>query len=125
MEEYGEHFIAHLDRNTFLFPESEQERWLYHVLHGFLLKIKKAIDAEVRTATAKKPVSTTQLQRIVSKGIKAFHTMLEGMTPLATVPPKFGQDIHKKHSPIFEQVIKDLFGGLPVCNIRQAVKTVL
>jgi hypothetical protein len=32
LEEYGQHFIAHLNANTFLFPDSEQQEWLHYVL---------------------------------------------------------------------------------------------
>jgi hypothetical protein len=103
LEDYGRHFIAHLDKNTFLFPEAEQQRWLYQRMFEFLVGIRKRIDEEVKTVTQKKgAVTPDQLKRIVTRIIKEDHHALGARPLLSTLPPKFDQEVWKKHGAILE-----------------------
>lgn len=118
LEEYGERFIAFLNNNIDLFPEVEQEAYLYSMLINYLLLIKGDIDREVEDITRKKgKVLSSQIGSIVTRTIKTYHDKLEKMSDLPTIPADFAQNIKKKYGPVTDKAIADVLGKLPISAV--------
>lgn len=116
LEEYGHQFIAHLDKNATLFPESEQQEYFYRVLEKYLLSmVREPIDDAVRAVTQKgQKVTATQIKSITAATIKGFHDFLERQPPLKFIPTNFEQDVRANYSNVIEAAIKNVFRNLPL-----------
>ena len=118
LEEYGERFIGFLNNNVDLFPEVEQEAYLYTTLTGYLLLIKGRIDKEVENITHKKgTVTSNQVRNIVTKVVRTYHGKLANLPDLSTIPVDFGQQVRRKYDAVIDKAITDVLGKFPLSTV--------
>jgi hypothetical protein len=116
LKEYGEHFLAYLDKNVFLFPEEVQNDHVYFTAYSYFSElINKDIKASVEQVTHKgKKVSAAEIQRISLRIIKGHFDSVTSQTRLNTLPPDFEKELVRKYLGIFDQAIDDVFKKLPL-----------
>ncbi len=110
LQEYGADFLAYLNNNTFLFPQSEQEDYVYGVTKNSCLEIKKLIDGRVEEATHKgTKISASAIERINNRTIKGLFDFISARPILPTLPATFEKEVLSKYIKIIEQAIDDVF----------------
>jgi hypothetical protein len=110
LREYSDHFLTYLNNNRFLFPEKEQEDYVYGVTLGSCFEIKKMIDRKVEEATHKGvTVPASAIERINSQTIKEIFDFMSARPLLPTLPATFEKDILSKYIAIIDQAVDDVF----------------
>jgi hypothetical protein len=115
LEDYGRHFISYLNNASELFPEAEQEYWLFQLMNKFLRSLRKSIDSEIEATTKKsKGITDDQVKTIAGRVIRESYRRLESVSVLKTVPSGFSQNVLKKYDSMIQTIIGDNLGGLPL-----------
>lgn len=110
LSEYIENFLAYLHNNTFLFPEREQEDYVYGITLNSCREIKGMIDRRVEEATHKgSKVPATEIERISNRTIKEISDFILSRPLLPTLPATYEKDVSNKYVKIIGQAIDDVF----------------
>ncbi len=115
LEEYAHHFIAFLDNGNPLFPETEQEEYLYGTIFGYFALIRDEIRKKVNSIMDKDVEITNDLvKQIVSNVIKEYYDELQNTEILPLIPKNHFEDIVNKYGDIIDKVREEVFEKLPL-----------
>jgi hypothetical protein len=110
LQEYGADLLAYLNNNTFLFPQSEQQDYVYEVTRNSCLEIKRLIDRRVEEATHKGiKIPASVIERINNQTIKGIFDFISARPVLPTLPAGFEKGVLSKYGKIIEQAVDDVF----------------
>jgi hypothetical protein len=116
LREYGNNFISFLNNNASLFPNDDQNAYVYATSYIIFSRVKADIREQIRGAIQKgKPkVSSSDIEQITNETIKKDFDIIDTYPRLATVPAKFERNIFRKYYKIIEQAIDDIFNNHPL-----------
>lgn len=115
LKEYADKFIAFLDNGNPLFPETEQEKYLYGSTKGYFTLIRKEIEEKVKSIVETEgKITNSQVKQITSDVIKEYYDKLQKTKMLPSIPKNHMEDIVNKYGGDINEVRKNVFGELPI-----------
>jgi len=116
LEEYAKHFVEFLDNGNPLFPNSEQDYYVYGSIYAyFALIIKKQIDKSVDSILVKKrKITKKETRQIVSKIISIHYERWTQADNIPSIPKRHNKDIIDKYGEFIEKAIETVFEQLPI-----------
>lgn len=118
LQEYADDFIAFLDNGNPLFPESEQEDYLYSTTLSYFGVIEKAIKGMFQKIIKEEgEITYLEIERITAEAIKKHYDMWKKTEILPYLPKNHIEDILSKYGDIIDRVMKKVFKGLPLSNV--------
>ncbi|HKO96559.1 MAG TPA: hypothetical protein VJU86_06195 [Pyrinomonadaceae bacterium] len=114
LEEYGTHFIAHLNNNTLLFPESVQDQTAVSIVRQYFQSLSQTIDEEIKELASKKAVSEQQIKSATRKNINKWHQLLKAQPTPPDLPGALEKEILQKYRDRIDKLISDAFDSLPL-----------
>ncbi len=115
--EYGNAFIAFLNNNKTLFPESEQEHYFLTTIYRYLNKIKESIDKEVADITKQQgDITEEKIKEVVEKEIEDFYNRLHAIEDIPDVSSDFVDITTKKYKDNIIKAIDSIFEKLPISD---------
>lgn len=117
LKEYADNFITFLDNNNTLFPETEQEKYLYGSIFGYFGLLRKNIEEKVRLIIKRKrKIEYGQVKQITSDVIKEHYDKLENAEMLPSIPKNHIKNITTKYGHIIDKVRKSVFEKWPMSS---------
>lgn len=113
LEEYGTNFVAHLNNNAVLFPESVQDSAAHRDIAVPLRGLSALIDETIKAAASKKPISERQIKTIAGRAINKLHGVLKALPVPPDLSPSIEKEILQRHGAFIDQMIAN-FDPLPL-----------
>jgi len=115
LREYADNLIAFLDNGNPLFPETEQEKYLYISIMGYFALIRDEIRKNINSIMDKDVEITNDLvKQIASDVIKKHFDELQNTKILPSIPKNHFEDIINKYGDIIDKVREEVFEKLPL-----------
>lgn len=115
LSEFAESFLAFLQSNRLLFPESAQGEAFGFACQYPLWMVRKEIDERVKSAIEESGGATEDdVQKLVSETIAKHHATWAGYRTLPCFPENFETHLIANESATINALIEDIFGKLPI-----------
>jgi hypothetical protein len=113
--QYADNFIAFLNNGNPLFPEAQQQEYLYWTTVSYFNLIKNDINKQVKITVDKEgKVTNTQIKRMASNVIKRHYNQWEQAKRLPSSPQTHIKVVIKKYGDIIDKARKDVLEKLPI-----------
>lgn len=118
LKEYADDFIAFLDNSNPLFPDAEQEKYLYGSTLSYFRVIKEDIEETFQKIIKEKgEITSLEIKRITAKVVKEHYGMWEKTEILPSIPKTHIEDIVDKYADIIGRAMKAVFEKLTLSDI--------
>ena len=115
LEEYAKDFVEFLDNGNPLFPNSEQDYYVYGSISAYFVMIKEQIQKKVDSIlTQRRRITKKRTQQIVSERIKLHYDRWIKTDNIPSIPKRYNDEIIDKYEELIEEAIKIVFEQLPI-----------
>jgi len=115
LKEYANDFIDFLDNGNPLFPDSEQEKYVYGSTSGYFKVIKQEIDEQVASIIEQKgKITKKEIKQMTSDTIKKHYNEWMNIQILTSISKTHIKNIIDRYEPLIIQAKEDVFEKLPI-----------
>lgn len=122
---FADHFLSFLEDNRLLFPESLQSEAFKFSCQYPLWTIREEIDAKIKEQIESEGgVTDDDVQNVVSKTVRAHHSVWSGYRRLACFPETFEDQLIEKEKAEISNLIEGKFGKLPTEAVQNELSQI-
>ena len=118
LKEYADDFIAFLNKEKQLFPESEQDKYFEANVYSYFYYIVKNVEQKVEAAISEKnKITESEIKDITSDVIKKHYDKWRRTELPPSVPQDYLKNLIAKYRTVIDKAKKEVFENLPITRI--------